>query len=138
MFSVAIADIVLLPWSAIGVGFPRRSATGLQSVRRSCRIKDHGDRALGKERIEMFSEGRSVILDDFRRLELLKNGRKKIHRAFFRSDKGHHQQCAEFVAAVSEGGPSPISFEEIASCSATTLAIVQAVNTGTTLDLASV
>ena len=98
----------------------------------------NGDRALGKERIEMFSEGRSVILDDFRRLELLKNGRKKIHRAFFRSDKGHRQQCAEFVAAVTEGGSSPISFEEIASCTATTLAIAQAVNTGTTVDLASV
>jgi predicted dehydrogenase len=98
----------------------------------------NGDRALGKERIEIFSEGRSVILDDFRRLELLKNGRQKIRRAFFRSDKGHRQQCAEFVAAVSDGAPSPISFEEMASCTATTLAIVQAVNTGTTIDLSEI
>lgn len=72
-----------------------------------------GDRALGKERVEVHSGGRSAMLEDFRRLELFSNGRKSVTRSILRSDKGHRAGFAAFAEAVRAGGPSPIPFEEI-------------------------
>jgi predicted dehydrogenase len=72
-----------------------------------------GDRAVGKERIEVHSGGRSAVLEDFRRLELFSKGRRSVSRSILRSDKGHRAGIAAFADAVRRGGPSPIPFEHI-------------------------
>lgn len=72
-----------------------------------------GDRAVGKERIEVHSGGRSAVLEDFRRLELFSMGRRSVSRSILRSDKGHRAGVAAFADAVRRGGPSPIPFAEI-------------------------
>jgi predicted dehydrogenase len=48
-----------------------------------------GDAAFPKERVEIFGGGTIAVLDDFRRLELVQRGRKKVHRSRLRQDKGH-------------------------------------------------
>ncbi len=72
-----------------------------------------GDRALGKERVEVHGGGRSAVLEDFRKLELFANGRKSVTRSILRSDKGHRAGFAAFADAIRKGGASPIPFEEI-------------------------
>ena len=37
----------------------------------------NGDRSFSKERIEVFGGGSTAVLDDFRRLELVRDGRSK-------------------------------------------------------------
>ncbi len=49
----------------------------------------NGDKVLPKERLEVFSGSRVAILDDFRSLELIKNGRRKMHTNALAQDKGH-------------------------------------------------
>ena len=39
----------------------------------------NGDRSFSKERIEVFGGGSAAVLEDFRRLELVRNGRKEDH-----------------------------------------------------------
>ena len=39
----------------------------------------NGDRSFAKERIEVFGGGSTAVLDDFRRLDLIRDGRSQIH-----------------------------------------------------------
>ena len=57
-----------------------------------------GDSALGKERIEAFAAGQSVVVDDFRRLERYANGRRSTTKG--RLDKGHRAEMRRFLAVL--------------------------------------
>jgi predicted dehydrogenase len=83
----------------------------------------NGDRAHSKERLEVFGGGVVAVLEDFRRLELVRHGRKQTFRSRFRQDKGHCGELQAFAAAVCGRGEAPIPFDEIVS---TTLATLRA------------
>ena len=86
----------------------------------------NGDKSFPKERVEVFGGGCVAVLDDFRRLELVRNGRKKVHTSRLRQDKGHRGEWETFVAAVQNDGPAPIPFEEIVASTLTTFRILDA------------
>jgi len=48
-----------------------------------------GTGAYSKERVEVFAAGCVAVLDDFRRLDLVRYGEKKTLRSRLRQDKGH-------------------------------------------------
>src|SRR5437667_11695253 len=73
----------------------------------------NGDRSYSKERLEIFGGGAVAVLDDFRRLELVRNGHKKVTRSWLRQDKGHRAEGEAFSCAIRSGGESPIPFHEI-------------------------
>jgi predicted dehydrogenase len=89
-----------------------------------------GDRNAGKERIEMFSAGRTAILDDFRTLELHRQGKMQRSRERLRADKGHVEECRRFLDAVRSGGVSPIGFEDLAVSTRTALAAAESLASG--------
>ena len=84
-----------------------------------------GDRAAGKERLEVFGQGKTSVLDDFRSLELTSGGRTRKINSRLRADKGHRGQWRAMVDAVRCGTPSPIPFSELIS---TTLATFRAMD----------
>jgi predicted dehydrogenase/threonine dehydrogenase-like Zn-dependent dehydrogenase len=72
----------------------------------------NGHRALPKERVEVFCQGRVLQLDNFRALR--GSGFAGFRRqALWRPDKGHRACIEAFVRSVREGAPSPIPAEEI-------------------------
>lgn len=85
----------------------------------------NGHKSFPKERLEIFCGGRVLQLDNFRKLRGLGwNGFTKMN--LWRQDKGQ-AACAEaFVAAVKEGKPSPISFEELVEVSRVTIHLASA------------
>jgi predicted dehydrogenase/threonine dehydrogenase-like Zn-dependent dehydrogenase len=83
----------------------------------------NGDKSYSKERIEVFGGGNVAVLEDFRRLELVRNGKKSIFRSLLRQDKGHRGEWQAFVNAIQTGADSPISFHEIASTMRATFAL---------------
>ena len=83
----------------------------------------NGDRSFSKARVEVFGGGTAAVLEDFRRLELVRNGRKQVERARWRQDKGHGAEWIAFSRAVEQGGPAPISFDQIVAASLATLRI---------------
>ncbi len=89
-----------------------------------------GDRVIGKERVELFGGGAVAVLDDFRRLELARNGHKHVHRSWLRQDKGHRDELREFAQAIRSGGPSPISFEEICATTLATIRVAESLRSG--------
>ena len=94
-----------------------------------------GDRALGKERVEVHAGGRSAVLEDFRRLALFQGGRRSVYRTWLRQDKGHGAAYQAFVQTVRNGGPSPIPFDEIVTTTRATFAAVESLGRGCGLSL---
>ena len=90
----------------------------------------NGDRAFSKERIEVFGGGSTAVLEDFRRLELVRNGRRDIVRARWQQDKGHRAEWAAFAESVQEHGEAPIPFSELVSSTLATLRIDEALGSG--------
>jgi len=90
----------------------------------------NGDRSFSKERIEVFGGGCTAVLEDFRRLELIRNGRKDVVRSPWRQDKGHRAEWETFAKSVQRGSGSAIPIEELVCSTLATLRIDQAVATG--------
>jgi len=82
----------------------------------------NGERAFSKERVEIFGGGCVAVLDDFRRLELVRRGHKQVFRSWLKQDKGHAAEWQAFADCVRSGAAPPISFDDIA---ATTLATIR-------------
>jgi predicted dehydrogenase len=83
----------------------------------------NGDRAFAKERIEVFGGGAVAVLDDFRKLEMTRFGKKHSMLSRWQQDKGHRAEWQAFAKCLREGGPGPISFESIVSSTLTTFCI---------------
>jgi predicted dehydrogenase len=92
-----------------------------------------GDTALAKERIEMFAGGRAAVLDDFRTLTLVADGKSSERSAT--QNKGHAAQLAAFVAAVRDGTVAPIDEAELIETSTATIAVVESLRTGTRISV---
>jgi len=90
----------------------------------------NGDKLVSKERVEVFGGGSVAILEDFRRLELVRNGRKQITRTRWRQDKGHQAEMRAFVNALLGKTPAPISFEQIVGSTLATLRLQNSCQTG--------
>ena len=93
----------------------------------------NGDKSASKERLEVFGGGSVAILDDFRRLELVRNGRKQVTRTRFEQDKGHKAEMHAFVDAVQGRTPPPIPFEQIVGSMLATLRLQNSCQLGETL-----
>lgn len=81
----------------------------------------NGDKAFGKERVEVFGGGRIAVLEDFRSLELVHDGRRSTTRSRWRQDKGHRGGWEAFIAAVKSGSASPIPFTELVESARATI-----------------
>ena len=81
----------------------------------------NGDRSYSKERIEVFGGGATAVLDDFRKLELVRHGRKQTLRSRFQQDKGHRAEWEAFSEAIASGHAAPIAFEQIVASTLATL-----------------
>jgi predicted dehydrogenase len=90
----------------------------------------NGDKSYSKERVEVFGGGRVAVLEDFRRLELVRQGRKRVYRSLFRQDKGHSGEWKAFVTALRTGAQAPIPFNEIVSTTLATLRVLESRSSG--------
>ena len=94
-----------------------------------------GDRAQGKERVEMFGGGKSAVLDDFRRLETYSGGRSRSRRSLLSQDKGHEAIWTSFINSIQQGGPPPIGYEQLIEVTAATLAANDSLQRGQPIKL---
>ena len=92
-----------------------------------------GDPRLPKERIEAFGGGLAAVLDDFRRLELSRGGKRRVTKQ--RQDKGHKAELARFLAAVRGEAEAPAVSTYLDSTRAT-LALVDSLRDGSAVEVA--
>lgn len=85
----------------------------------------NGHRSFPKERVEAFGGGRVLRLENFRQLRGWGwSGFRK--KRLWRQDKGHDACLADFVAAIRDGDPAPIPFEELMEVSRVTVEVGEA------------
>jgi predicted dehydrogenase/threonine dehydrogenase-like Zn-dependent dehydrogenase len=92
-----------------------------------------GDSRLAKERVEAFGGGLSAVLDDFRRLELYRAGKRTVVKS--RQDKGHRAEIALFLNAVQGKVEAPRA-ESYLTSTRTTLALAESLRTGRSVETA--
>lgn len=82
-----------------------------------------GDRAVPKEYVEVYGDGKTFILEDFRRARFASGGDVRVIRAKGQ-DKGQKGELLAFVEAVLGKRPAPIPFYEMIYSTLTTFRIL--------------
>jgi len=90
----------------------------------------NGDKAFSKERIEVFCGGRVGVLDDFRKLEIFRDGQRRVIKSRFRQDKGHQAEWEAFSKAIVSTGDPPIPYKHLFGVSEASFAAVDALHQG--------
>ena len=87
----------------------------------------NGDKALAKEYIEVFGAGKTGIIDNFLEGAVYADNKKTKLK---HTGKGHKQEVAAFIDALTKGTPAPISFRSICLTTLTTFKIIDSLATG--------
>jgi predicted dehydrogenase/threonine dehydrogenase-like Zn-dependent dehydrogenase len=90
----------------------------------------NGNASYSKERIEVFGGNAVAVLQDFRRCELVRQGKKQKIRSIFRQDKGHDGEWRAFVEAIKTQGDAPIPFEDIVASTLASLRVLDSRSSG--------
>jgi len=88
-----------------------------------------GDSSLAKEQIEIFGEGKTFVIEDFRSAKLYAAGREK-KETLRQQDKGQAEETRVACAVVAEGRPAPISLAELEATTRATFRIRDSLRTG--------
>jgi polar amino acid transport system substrate-binding protein len=88
-----------------------------------------GDKAFPKERIEVYGGGRVAVLDDFRSLEIWRNGKRSVTKKLTQ-EKGFEQEITAFAEAVKNGQAMPIGWESLVATTLATLRIEDSLRSG--------
>ncbi len=94
----------------------------------------NGDTSLPKERLEISSTGRTAVIDNFQRLSLYQNGKKREFK-LSSIDKGHRTEVREFLSAIQVGKPSPIPVASLVATTRTTFKIIESLQVGVPVSL---
>jgi len=68
-----------------------------------------------KEAMELFFDGKTFVLDDYKRISF--NGTGKKPKATLQQDKGHLEELRVLARYIQSGGPPPMTLEEIEAAS---------------------
>lgn len=88
----------------------------------------NGSKAFPKERIEAHTQGRTLVLDNWR--ELHGYGCKSFTKAKSKQDKGHAEQFRLLLERVTTGGPALIPYEDIINTTRATFAALASLREG--------
>ena len=88
----------------------------------------NGDKSLPKEYLEVFCGGKVALLKDYRSLELISNGHRKVHVLRFNQNKGHLNSWKAFLSSLQNGSTAPIPINHLLGVTAASFAAVEALN----------
>ena len=88
-----------------------------------------GDSSLPKEHIEIFGEGKTFVIEDFRSARLYADGREK-KETLRQQDKGQAEETRVACAVVAAGRPVPITLQELEATTRATFRIRDSLRTG--------
>ena len=94
-----------------------------------------GDTAFSKELFEAYAGGVVIMIDNFRSITVVADGKENKTGAGLDQDKGHKGELEAFVEATATGGPAPVDEAEIVEVSLATIAIGESLRTGAPVSL---
>jgi predicted dehydrogenase len=103
---------------AINLGFKNGSIATISYF-------SNGNKEFAKEYIEVFNGGVIAKIEDFTTLSVYGKSKNIIKS---NQDKGHKNEVAEFITALSMGKELPISFDEIYNSTFATFAVLDSIS----------
>ncbi|RPA68096.1 dehydrogenase [Cyclobacteriaceae bacterium YHN15] len=88
----------------------------------------NGSKAYSKERVEVFHQDRTLILDNWRKLKGY--GFKNFNSASSSQDKGHQNQFNLLVDAIQKGGEQIITMDELVNTTKASFAAIESLKKG--------
>jgi len=88
----------------------------------------NGSKAYSKERLEVYSQERTLIIDNWRKLKAY--GFKGGGNTSSKQDKGHYNQFKELIVQQQKGGNSIIPFDEIVNTTKASFAAIDSLKQG--------
>ena len=88
----------------------------------------NGSKAYAKERVEVFSQERTLIMDNWRKLKGY--GFKGFSKASSKQNKGHYNQFKQLMEQQKSGGEPIISFDEIVNTTKASFATIESLKQG--------
>jgi predicted dehydrogenase/threonine dehydrogenase-like Zn-dependent dehydrogenase len=92
----------------------------------------NGSKAYSKERVEIYSQNRTIIIDNFRKSTYYGFKSSGMSKS---QDKGHYEQFRLFMERLQSGGAAIIPFEEIMNTSKATILAVESLKKGSWLNV---
>jgi len=107
----------IVAWTAVGSNQPETGDCVITLVFADASIATieylvSSSNKLRKERIEISSQGKSFLIDNFRRVQAY-GPKAQSRKSLLRQDKGHSGAVDAFLSAVSDAQHPPIPYEEI-------------------------
>jgi predicted dehydrogenase len=93
----------------------------------------NGSKAYSKERVEVYSQERTLIMDNWRKLQAF--GFKGFSKTSSKQDKGHYNQFNELVQQHIKGGNPIIPFEELVNTTRASFAAIESLKNGKWINL---
>ncbi|HJX92882.1 MAG TPA: bi-domain-containing oxidoreductase [Pyrinomonadaceae bacterium] len=93
-----------------------------------------GDKALAKERVEIFGAGKVFVLDDFRSGKTYKDNRESVV-TLKAQDKGQADQVRAVCSSILSNAPAPISLDDLITTTRTTFRILDSLREGLPVDV---
>lgn len=84
----------------------------------------NGSKSLTKEYIEVYAQGSTAILNDFKELKIYGKG-KPSKKKLINQNKGQKEMVRAFVNGLLKNGQVPISFEEIIAVTKSTFCVIE-------------
>ena len=94
----------------------------------------NGDKSFPRERIEIFGGGKVCVIDDFKVINFIYNGKKKNMKKFG-IDRGYYNEFEAFFSAVKDGKTMPVDFEEYVFTTLATFGIMESIRTGVPVNI---
>lgn len=83
----------------------------------------NGDPSYEKERIEAFGQGKTAVIENWRKAFLVADGKtKRVSPG--NTGKGHSSEIAAFISAIQDGSKAPLPFADAVACTLTSFACV--------------
>ncbi len=84
----------------------------------------NGSKMVSKEHLEVYSNGMVAVINDYKEMSIFGKSEKKFTSA---QDKGHTQEVKDFCAAIKNGKPTPIAFNEIYTSMLATFKVLESI-----------
>jgi len=92
----------------------------------------NGSKAYPKEKIEIYSQQKTILIDNFRTAEFYGYSKGKMSKT---QDKGHREQFKKWNESIKNGGAPIITFEELYNTSRAAILAVESLKTGSWMEL---
>ena len=88
-----------------------------------------GDTTYPKERVEVFCEGKVMVIDDFKTLTVVEGGKTRVKK-LRRTDKGHAAEMKAFLDLAQGHDAGILTFADCVASTAATLKVIESLTVG--------